>query len=143
MTNKVLAFLSASILVGALSVPLSAQTMTLKANIPFQFSVQGKTMPAGQYLIQRDGGSQFVRLSDRAADTSVIVRVSSSATLDNGARNEAKIYFDKYGNQYFLHGIWDGYMDGGVLMPKTHAERELSHSASLGQPETTAVLARL
>ncbi len=142
MTNKVLAFLTGSMLVGSLAVPLSAQTITLKANVPFQFMVEGKTMPAGEYLIQKDETSQFLRLSDYVQDASILVPLAGGATLDKGNLYQAKLYFDKYGDKYFLSGIWDGYDDVGYFMHKSRTERELSHNASLRQPESAVVLAK-
>jgi hypothetical protein len=142
MKNKVLATLALSILVGSLAAPLSAQTITLKANIPFQFVVEGKTMPAGEYLLQK-GGSLFVSLRSFGEKSAVLSPVISSGILDSGTRNEAKLYFHRYGDQYFLSGIWDGYIDKGLVLPESHTERELAKSASLGQAESVVVLARL
>jgi subtilisin family serine protease len=142
MKNKVLATLALSILVGSLAAPLSAQTITLKANIPFQFVLEGKTMPAGVYLLQK-GSSLMVSLQSFAEKSAVLSPVIVSGTLDSGNQNEAKLYFHRYGDQYFLTGIWDGYIDKGLVFPRSHAEGELASGASLEQPETVAVLARL
>ena len=142
MKTKVLATLALSILVGSLAAPLSAQTITLKANIPFQFVVEGKTMPAGEYLLQK-GSSLFVSLQSFGADSAVMSPVISSGILDSGNRSEAKLYFHRYGDQYFLSGICDGYIDKVLVIPESHTERELAKNAALGQAESVVVLARL
>lgn len=142
MKTKVLATLALSILVGSLAAPLSAQTITLKANIPFQFVVEGKTMPAGEYLLQKSG-SLFVSLQSFGEKSAVLSPVIVSGILDSGNRSEAKLYFRRYGDQYFLSGIWDGYIDKGLVIPESHTERELAKSASLGKSDTVFVLARL
>jgi len=142
MKNKILATLALSILVGSLAAPLSAQTITLKANIPFQFVVGEKTMPAGEYLLQK-GSSLFVSLQSFGEKSAVLSPVFPSGILDGANRGEAKLYFRRYGDQYFLSAIWDGYIDKGLVIPESRTARELAKSASLGQAETVVVLARL
>ncbi len=53
MRNKILTGLAVSFFGVLMAMPLAAQSFTLRANIPFQFVVEGKTMPAGTYLVRR------------------------------------------------------------------------------------------
>jgi hypothetical protein len=88
--------------------------------------------------LKRDVGLQS--LTEKSA---VLSPVIVSGILDNGNRSEAKLYFNHYGDQYFLTEIWDGYINEGLVLPRSHTERELAGSAPLGQPDTLTVLARL
>ena len=53
MNKKAFGFLSISMLIGGLAVPLLAQfTMRIQANVPFEFNVGAKTLPAGEYSLR-------------------------------------------------------------------------------------------
>jgi len=56
---------SISTLVVALAAPLMAQTLMLKANVPFEFTIGNKVLPAGEYLVKSDAGSSTVLLQGR------------------------------------------------------------------------------
>jgi len=49
--------LSVSTLAVALALPLMADTFTVKANIPFQFTVGDKVLPAGEYMVKSEGST--------------------------------------------------------------------------------------
>ncbi len=51
MTRRSLTMLAISGLVLVLAAPLPAQTMLLKANIPFEFVTGTQTLPAGDYVV--------------------------------------------------------------------------------------------
>jgi hypothetical protein len=102
-----------------------AQQTISKADIPFAFQVGNKTMPAGQYWIQR--------VSDAAECAQMIRRTDSSAaaialTFAADAKNEEstpELVFHKYGNSYFLSEIWTG-LGQGRQLPKSEREKELA-----------------
>ena len=49
--KKILGCLSMAALAVVLAAPVSAQTLTLSASVPFDFVVGGRTMPAGDYVL--------------------------------------------------------------------------------------------
>ncbi len=140
MANKLAAAAAGWILLAALAVPLSAQTIRLNANIPFRFTVNGVSMPAGNYMVEKSSASSFVTLSDSRENTAVAAPVSSAGVLDNGNGDEAKLYFHRYGDQYFLSQIWDGPEHAGIAVWKSRAEIELLGDTS--KPATVTILAR-
>ena len=79
-----------------------AQDHKVTATVPFNFTVNGRTLPAGQYTIGNDSTSpRTVTISDRQAGVAVmaITIPDSSTSADN------KLVFHRYGNQYFLSQI--------------------------------------
>ena len=64
MTKKLLGVFAAVGLVLALSAPLAAQSTRLSANIPFEFTVAGKTIPAGEYTIENSDALGVVSISN-------------------------------------------------------------------------------
>ncbi len=92
----------------------------LTADIPFDFNVGGKTMPAGKYTLTPGPGQNtvIVRNAENNATASIIVQNV------NGKKNaKANVTFRRYGNQSFLAGMYDGLGGSGQELPKSKAER--------------------
>jgi hypothetical protein len=140
--NKKLAVLSISALVVALAVPMLAQSsMRLKANIPFEFVVSGKTLPAGEYSIDTASSQVVVRsIAQSAGAIAIGNNVDVKGTDPTAA---TKLVFNRYGDKYFLSEVLDGWVSSGLKLPVSHTERELATSASTSTPETLTVLASL
>jgi len=58
------------------------------------------------------------------------------------AMGEASLTFHRYGSDYFLAEIWDGYTGQGRSIWMSRTERETANRASLVKPEVVMVLAR-
>ena len=95
------------------------------ANIPFDFVVADKTLPAGNYMVtsltsggntlkigSRDGKSAAIRLAD------VIPERSEKRT--------ARMVFHRYGQKYFLAEVWTG-DDYGRALRRCKTERVLQY----------------
>ncbi|HMH11824.1 MAG TPA: hypothetical protein VK578_01830 [Edaphobacter sp.] len=80
-----------------------AQDHKVTANIPFNFTLNGRSLPAGHYTIGSDSNSPNVlRIEDR--DDSVYIM--TMAMPDSGERQTNNtMLFHRYGNQYFLSSI--------------------------------------
>ena len=124
--------LLAVITIIAASASTQAQTLSyrLTANIPFDFSVAGKKLPAGKYWInraQQSSGDMVVQISSPDGHSNI-----SRLTIPVVASNPAKtglLVFHRYGEEYFLSEIWPA---GGVTgrgLHKSRAERELERKA--------------
>lgn len=138
MTRRSLTMLAISGLVLVLAAPLPAQTMLLKANIPFEFVTGTQTLPAGDYVIDEGAAQGAVRVRNQSTgDASVVL--SSSAEEWVRTNPGARLIFNRYGNQYFLSQVWDGHAAGREI-PKSKAERALL--AESRAPETMVILAQ-
>jgi hypothetical protein len=90
----------------AACLPAAAQTQQLRLNIPFDFIVKGKTLPAGHYIAKRLGTideSVWTLESDQAAAMFLTNPVESPRVSHNPS-----LIFLKAGDQYSLLQIWDG-----------------------------------
>ena len=94
-----------AMLVGILATTTRAQMTSAQkvtANIPFTFSVGGKTLPAGRYTITMlNPTSDRKLLQLRSADgrsTAMILTISVNAK----ASEKTKLAFRRYGDQYFF-----------------------------------------
>jgi hypothetical protein len=82
---------------------LAQQTHQVAANIPFNFTLNGRSLPAGHYTIGTESNSPTVlRIEDR--DDSVYVMTMA---LPDSSEQQADntVLFHKYGNQYFLSSV--------------------------------------
>ena len=143
MTKKAYVILSMSIMAFALVAPLSAQSLRLTANIPFEFMVSGKTLPAGQYTVSNESGS-YVMLLQGGEHRSGVLTLSSheESVQTNDPAGMTKLDFHKYGDRYFLSEVIDGYRGVGYNVPMTRTERELAKTASAEHFEVLATLAQ-
>jgi hypothetical protein len=138
--KNLLGCLSVAALAVVLAAPLPAQSVGLKANVPFDFVVGGRTLPAGSYdfgLLSRGG---VLRVMSESGSASAMT--ASRVDTTTRSQNATKIEFHRYGNEYFLYRVCDGGATNAIEVPVSRTERELSARASLNRPETVMVLAR-
>jgi hypothetical protein len=80
-----------------------AQDYAVQATIPFNFTVNGSQLPAGNYTLGSDITSPGVlKIKDRTQRVHVMVLTMPGATEKRKAN---QLVFHKYGNQYFLSEI--------------------------------------
>jgi hypothetical protein len=121
-----------------------AQTVHVRGNIPFNFAVGNKTLPAGTYDIRTisSGDSKTLRLQSRDGNTSMMVNSNAAESL--APANETKLVFNQYGNQYFLSQIWvNGETRGRQLLKSSREKevgRELAQDRTRGRVDIVASL---
>ena len=125
-----------------LAAPLPAQTIRLMANIPFEFVTGIRTLPAGDYAVDTALGYGPVRVWNESTNDACVVLSNLLSEPSAKLTTEMKLIFHRYGNQYCLSRIWDGYDAVGREIPMSKAERSLSESAMSRAPETVVILAR-
>src|SRR5262245_56498292 len=123
-------------------------TGQLKANIPFDFSVGNKTLPAGVYTVARAYMADQVTLLIRRIDDRERVMIHTHGVIANRAQNQTKLVFRRYGDRYFLSQIWTAGNTDGRELRKSRAERELIKNGSnylaraVDNPEVVYILAQ-
>ena len=129
MKNVVVKFgLLAVIMTVAAIVPAKAQSLQYKltANIPFDFTVMDKKLPAGKYSIRRaqiSNGDQVIEIA--SADSRDSVTRMTIPVLTRDPVKEGVLVFHQYGDEYFLYEIWPAGGTTGRAFPKSRSEREL------------------
>jgi hypothetical protein len=102
---------------------VSAQTRALlKADVPFEFVANGKTMPAGWCIIQGRGDGQTI-LSINSGSEHMFVAPNSTESLKPSAKTS--LVFHKYGDRYFLSSINREGDQRGYELPASSLEKEL------------------
>lgn len=112
--------------IGAASV-CSAQQRAVGANIPFAFQVGNKTLPAGEYRIERalvgTGNEQLIRDGDGVP----LMFVPTMPVDSRDGKSEPRLIFNHYGNSYFLSQIWTAEGSGRQLF-KSEREKEVART---------------
>ena len=96
--------------------------MHLTVNIPFEFSVRGKTLPPGEYTVRRvTQGLLLIQSVDRHVSQTF----GTVFTKASKRRDQSSLVFNRYGDQYFLSTIWRAGDDTGQELKKSYAEEQL------------------
>jgi hypothetical protein len=82
----------------------SAQQVT--ADIPFTFHVGNKNLPAGQYTVRCVNPSSDLKILQlRSTDGKSTVLLQTSSIVGR-MNKDAKLVFNRYGNQYYFAQAW-------------------------------------
>ena len=109
----------------------------LSANIPFEFNVGYKTMPAGEYTVQTVVSAGDALLIKSAAANISALRLSE-ATSRNKDKRHARLVFNRYGDRYFLAEVWNGIDDIGRQLLKSEEERAVEREFAIASAEREA-----
>ncbi len=134
MRNQAIRVLSMFALFLAVAASAYAQDKVL-ADVPFEFAVGGKALPAGTYTIGRASASRPGMLELRSEDGNGTV-VYMPADFDGGAAG-AQLVFHRYGNHYFLRAVQT--VQGRYALGESKQEMRVARG---GQPDTVAMAMR-
>jgi hypothetical protein len=102
-------------------VPINAQSMGLRVDIPFDFHAGDKVLPSGTYIVEKRG--EAIWMSD--------ARGNAAAVLSNAIENKAYslenlLVFHRYGERRFLSAVcWRDYSVARGLA-ESKAERRIA-----------------
>lgn len=142
MKKQAYTMIAMIVLVGSLAISAKAQTnvrIALIANIPFQFSIGNKSLPAGEYTVRSVGeysSNVLLRIQSRDGKTSAMLQTS---TVEGKAQERAKLVFHRYGNQYFFAQAWVDGQKTGLEAQKSRAERAAEHELTAIKMATKSV----
>ncbi len=119
-----LMFVVVPTVVSAIAPADAHSTRLVRADVPFQFIVGDKTLPAGKYdvaSINTEGDALSIRSAD-CRNTAVRLTNSIEPKKNN---TEARLVFHRYGQRYFLAEIWRGGDNTGRSLQKSREERAI------------------
>ena len=124
--------LLAVIMIVAASASVKAQSLQYKltADVPFDFTVSDKKLPAGKYSISRAQTSngdlvlQIVSANGKENISRLTIPVITHKPMNQGT-----LVFNRYGNDYYLSEVWPAGGSTGRELLKSRTERELARKA--------------
>ncbi|HEX8847137.1 MAG TPA: hypothetical protein VF791_21010 [Pyrinomonadaceae bacterium] len=118
----------------------------LTVNIPFDFQIGDKTLPAGTYSVRQL--AQNVVLIE-SADGKTRALAQTMGTVQAGEDEKAvqeRLVFHQYGNQRFLAQVWMVRGSDGRALNRSNAERDAARGQKLArndsQPQTVVIAAK-
>jgi hypothetical protein len=122
------AMLSLALLMAVVSVQAQSSGK-LEVNIPFEFQIGSRTLPAGDYSIKRlTQNSVLVRSAD--GKRSAIAQTPKTITANEKGKQE-KLVFNQYGDQYFLSQVWMVRGGDGRELYKSDAENQAAREQTI------------
>ena len=119
---------------------LYAQTMAT-ATIPFEFTVQNTTLPAGDYTISPTSTThELMTIRNVETRKAILVLAPSGVREYKGAPDKNVVLFHRIGDRYFLAEVKTDAVRGHVSPSKL--ERELASEGS-GQPLAAVIVPAL
>ena len=101
------------------------------ANVPFNFTVQSVSMPAGEYTLKPiSTTSGVLQVLNVESGKSILVKAPSILSTYKGKGSESgKLIFHRYGNRYFFSEVWTPNGLRGRANP-SKLEREIQASSA-------------
>ena len=117
----------------------------VKANIPFDFVVRGKVLPAGSYEVKRVTDNPDTLSIQNLEQTKVIELFNTDPMMKRDGFRQSELVFHRYGDVYFLDEIAaKGDQTARRLIPskqERHLERELASNHNGSKFETVTLAA--
>ena len=137
-------FVAAALLlsVAAISTCYAQQTV-LTVKIPFAFQDGNRTLPAGEYVVERlSSGTELVQRL-RQVDGGAMMFVQTLPVEAKTGNQNPELVFNGYGHTYFLSQIWTGGAHGRQLFKSDYEksiarEQVRSEIALLLQPTSVS-----
>jgi len=105
---------------------------SIRVNIPFQFVVEGKTLPTGEYNLVRSEDERTIEVvSTKKGPSTYALVITRLGGEIHTTPQDSHIVFDNVGNTYFLSEIWIPGMDGFLV----HATKEKHEHRTISVPK--------
>jgi hypothetical protein len=115
--------------------PFAQAQARARASVPFEFSLNQTSMPAGTYEVKSLNGQVLSVRNLETGDARLLIASVHVQASEATGTPHAKMVFHKYGDQYFLSQIWDGQSNIGIAFPESKREKELQLAGDNHQPE--------
>jgi hypothetical protein len=135
MSKKMISTLAGLILLlAAASVEARNLSNQMQVTVPFQFAVNGKTLPAGIYVVELNTERRTVLLRTDGQQP-ILLLAMGRESLD--APKQSQLVFHRYGTSFFLTEVWTEGNTAGRALATSDREKEL---LSKNRPDQEIVL---
>ena len=96
---------------------------TLRAHVPFEFRIDGKTLPAGDYtvtFVNRETNLQTLLVKSADGHSACFMR--AAAVEGRAVSEDGRLVFNRYGGEYFLSQVWTPADRTGLALRKSRGE---------------------
>jgi len=125
----------------------SAYAQTITVNVPFEFKVGEKTLPAGTYRVKKHSNNATTIVVSKSDLKETGISLSQNM-YTNGNPEKSKLVFHRYGNQSFLSEIVIQGRQIGYELSTSKSERKTIEEArtryltqNIVKPEIVEIIA--
>jgi hypothetical protein len=113
----------------------------LVADVPFDFHVNGKLLPAGTYRVSSMQSAAVLvsAMEPSGPRAAALTHAAGGGTVKH---ETSQLVFHRYGDSYFLRQVWRAGMEVGCNLPASRPEKEVLFRAANAQPDRVYVAAR-
>ena len=127
------------IVAGAATAYAQLPGTAVRATIPFDFSVRGKVLPAGNYEIRRITDQPDGLIISNVNDRHEHAMFETEAIQAPRIAKRAEIIFRRYGDSYFLSEVFSGGAQTGRELFPSRQERVLKSEMASNKTESETV----
>ncbi len=122
----------------------TAQTIRLKASIPFEFNVGAATFPAGDYTVTKAGQAALMVIEDNDSGRYRSVVIVSPAVHQGKqtSDDDSALVFNRVQDRYYFRQAWRAGDPLGAEAPVSRSEKQAMLRAAT-QPEKVVLRASL
>ena len=138
--KRILFALGATITVCLITAASQAQGqgLELRFHVPFAFTVENTTFPAGQYKVSQPA-HLILELRNVKSQAAAFQQVQPAQTRKE-ANGRVRLVFHQYGKEYFLATVSDGNSSSTYDWPESKAEKRLADASPKKQLKLVTVL---
>ena len=122
-----------------MGVAAHAQTGLARTTVPFEFSIGGTVLPAGEYQISKVG-EKFVLIEN--LEGAAGVKLVLDKPIQKLQSQQPKLVFHKFGEKYFLAEAWLAYSESGYEFYTSKEELNMALANQPGQELTLVATKR-
>jgi hypothetical protein len=113
----------------------NGQSRSVVANVPFDFSVGEKILPAGEYTVRgfTQNGNTLAIQNKQSAKSAIRL---SNWIQSSQASEKTKLVFHRYGPRYFLAEVWMSGEKSGRQLLKTKEESTIESQLAMIFPKS-------
>jgi hypothetical protein len=137
IARNIRTLLTIALLLGAVSVYTQAEIVPfIKVSIPFNFTVENQTLPAGDYSISDSDvhPQSVIWLRSLDGKNVAVVHTHPTLALDPSARTQ--LIFQHSGSEYFLSQLWTLGSTSGREVRLSNRAEPLARNGSSGDVAT-------
>lgn len=134
LKGLIMSVLVVGVMMVASVAPANAQNNSVSANVPFEFTIGGKSLPAGEYMVRAfTQNGNTLAVSNKSSSKSAI-RLSIPIQAASESKN-TKLVFHRYGPRYFLAEVWVAGEKTGRQLLKSKEESTIESQLAVVLPK--------
>ncbi|MBS1791790.1 MAG: hypothetical protein JST85_29050 [Acidobacteria bacterium] len=119
------------LLFGGLKVSAQSTEYLMTVQVPFDFQVNGKVLPAGQYTVKRNQQMPTLLLI-QSSERGIYLFTQITSLDGTEKRSKSSLVFKEYDQQHFLSEVRFPGTGSRFVLSESKAERKLAQAAGAG-----------